>query len=174
MPEAHQGAALACPPVGRERHPEGACAAQHNVRIAATPPPAAAAWVDEVAVQRRRPGAMIETPIDELYLRPLRATPEDEHLRARLKVYVGLQRLDTAIAAGFDLVMHEGGDRAATFNHLGIACCLNGEARQAAYYFKQALDLKPKDEGIRRNHERALWALGRGRGGGGADPGGSG
>ena len=44
---------------------------------------------------------------------------------------------------------------------LGIAYYLKGEIRQAAYYFRQALAARPDDDGIRRNLDQALWALGR-------------
>ena len=105
---------------------------------------------------------MIKARIGVAYLDPMKAAPDDNALRTRLlRVYVALTQYDAAISAGLDFLIDDRGDRSATYNHLGIAHYLKGDTKQAAFYFQQALDLSPLDEGIRRNHEQAMWALGR-------------
>lgn len=105
---------------------------------------------------------MIDEHIRKTYLDPMQLDPDDSELRTRLlRVYVALEQYDAAISAGLDFLIDERGDKAATYNHLGIAHYLREETKQAAFYFKQAMDLSPEDEGIRGNHEQAMWMLGR-------------
>ena len=58
-------------------------------------------------------------------------------------------------------LLAERGDKAATYNHLGIAYAMKGDMTQAALNYKQAAALRPQDKGIGRNLEQALRALGQ-------------
>ena len=91
---------------------------------------------------------------------PLKANPDDDVLRTRLlKVYLGLHQVDVAISTASTYLLHEGGDKTETNNHLGNAYAMKGDMTQAALNYKQAAALLPEDMGIRRNLAQALQAL---------------
>lgn len=131
--------------------------------VAGTPPPAPTATADAVASGQSALRERIDEQIERRYLQPLRGDEAgNDALRTRLlQVYVALADYDAAIAAALDFLIDERGDGAATHNHLGIAYFLKGETRQATYHFRQALAVRPDDEGIEHNLEHALWTLGR-------------
>lgn len=117
---------------------------------------------EAISAGRATLAKMIDSQIEATYLIPMRADPDNGDLRTRLlRVYVALSQYDDAISAGLDFLIDDRGDQAATYNHLGISHYLKGEIKQSAFYFLQALALSPDDAGIRRNHEQAMWALGR-------------
>lgn len=104
----------------------------------------------------------ITANVQSAYIDPLRDKPADDALRTKLmRIYISLNEYDAAIGRGLDDLLDGHGDVAITNNHLGIAYYLRGEAKQAAYYFRQAATLKPGDEGVQQNLRQALWALGR-------------
>lgn len=103
---------------------------------------------------------MIDAWIGATYLDPMKADPDAALRTELLRVYVALTRYDEAISVGLEFLIDDLGDQCATYNHLGIAHYLKGDTKRAATYFQQAMELNPAGEGIRRNHEQAMWALG--------------
>lgn len=98
---------------------------------------------------------------------PLKLVPDDTALWTRLlKMYLALHQFDRAISTAQDKLFDERGDKGRTLNALGIAHYIKGEieqaekeTRQAAIYFKDAMELRPEDKEIRRNLAQALEAL---------------
>ena len=102
-------------------------------------------------------------------LKGLRALAEDTSVRPLsypAKVERDVQRMESTSCRGR---CSENGCGAAISSSpgisvlclLGIAYYLKGEIRQAAYNFRQALAARPDDEGISKNLDQTLWALGR-------------
>ncbi len=103
-------------------------------------------------------GAHIETH----YLDPLKLQPDNDALRLRLiQLYLVLRRYDTAIHTAESHLLDEVGDKAATYNQLGVAYYLKGEDTRAALNFKQAIALRPEDRKLQRNLDLALQKLGK-------------
>jgi len=104
----------------------------------------------------------IDQYIDAHYLDPLQQTPDNDALRLKLiQLYCALRQYDTAIHTATDYLLEEVGDKAATYNQLGVAYYLKGEMTQAALQFKQAVALRPEDKELQRNLDRALQKLGK-------------
>ena len=107
----------------------------------------------------------IDAYLEKTYRDPLKADPDNERLRAELlRLYLALRQYDTAIETALDYLLERRGDKAPTYNQLGIAYFLKGEFRQAAYHFQQAAALRSENQGIQDNLTRALQALGKGEG----------
>jgi hypothetical protein len=125
-------------------------------------PPATATLEGTFATHRERLKASIDDYIDETYLDPIAAAPDDDALRTRLlKVYLALHQVDEALNRGGIFLLDERGDKAATYNHMGNACVMKGDLVQAALNYRQAAALLPEDPGIQRNLAQALQGLGR-------------
>ena len=98
----------------------------------------------------------------ELIERVLKIDPDNDDLRLRLiQLYLEVRQYDTAINTAGDYLLEEVGDKAATYNQLGIAYLLKGELRPAALNFKQAVALRPEDEGILANLDLAFQKMGK-------------
>lgn len=105
---------------------------------------------------------LVDTYIERTFIYPLQVDPDNDSLRTQLlKMYLNLNRIDTAIATGSDYLLDERGNKGATCNSLGNAYFFMGDLRQAALYYRQAAALLPDDDGIRSNLSRALEALGK-------------
>jgi hypothetical protein len=61
-----------------------------------------------------------------------------------------LKRHDTAIDTASDFLVEGRGDKVAMLNILGHAHRLKGNLKQAAFFYKQALDLDPDNPGLQR------------------------
>jgi hypothetical protein len=72
-----------------------------------------------------------------------------------------MARYDDAIRAGLDFLIDDRCERRRLQTTLVSPTSWTGETKQAAYYFKQTVDVDPDDEGTRRNLGQALWTLGR-------------
>ena len=126
--------------------------------------PARATFERVFTEQRAALQGMIDEYIEETYLYPLRRDPDNEGLRTQLlRMYLELQRYDTAITTATNYLLEEVGDKAATYNHLGIAHFLQGEMPQAALNFKQAMALRPDDRGLEDNLAMAFQKMGKAR-----------
>jgi tetratricopeptide (TPR) repeat protein len=77
-----------------------------------------------------------------------------------IQLYLALRQYDTAIQTATDYLLKEVGDMVAIHNQLGVAHFLKGDVTQAAYFFKQAVALRPADKELQQNLDRALQQLG--------------
>jgi tetratricopeptide (TPR) repeat protein len=103
----------------------------------------------------------IDAYIDDHYLDPLKQTPANDGLRQQLiQLYCALQQYDTAIRTAVSHLVQGLGDKATTYNQLGVAYFLKGEMDLAALQFQQAVALRPEDKDLQRNLDRALQKLG--------------
>jgi tetratricopeptide (TPR) repeat protein len=128
-----------------------------------TSPPTAANMQESFAAHYDRLSASIDDYIDETYLDPIKAAPEDNALRTRLlKVYLALHQVDEALRQAGIYLLDERGDKATTYNHMGNAYVMNGDLVQAALQYKQAAALRPDDPGIQHNLEQAMQSPGTG------------
>ena len=124
-------------------------------------PPAPARLNEPVAAQVAILQQTIDAYIDKTYLKPLHVQPDNDALRTQLlKVYLALNQFDKAIDRAETDLLQEQGDKAATLNQLGNAFFMTGNRKRAALYYKQALDLRPDNQGIADNLKRALEAAG--------------
>ncbi len=103
----------------------------------------------------------VDQYIEDHYIDVLEREPDNEVLRSELgRIYVALRQYDTAIKSAYNYLRSPGGERASTYNHLGILHYFKGELEQAAFLLQQALKLAPEDAGIRRNLEKVRAELG--------------
>ena len=65
------------------------------------------------------------------------------------------------IAGAYDYLNEGGRNKALAYNHLGIASHMKGDLSQAEHFFRQAEQLEPQDEGVKRNLELVLAAQGK-------------
>lgn len=107
--------------------------------------------------------AAVDEYIDETYLDPIKAAPDNDELRTRLlKVYLVLDQTEKAIDMATTYLLDNRGNKATTYNHLGNAYMMMGDMKQAALNYQRSAELRPDDAGIQHNLERAMQALGRG------------
>jgi tetratricopeptide (TPR) repeat protein len=134
-------------------------AAAPSFEVAVTTP--AGAMLEEAfADQYDALKAKINAYIGTHYLDPLKQTPNNNPLRQKLiQLYLALRQYDTAISTAVNHLLKEVGDKAATYNQLGIAYFLKGDIGEAALQFKQAVALRSDDKELQRNLDRALQKL---------------
>ena len=124
-------------------------------------PPARADLVTNLQAQLDELHAEIEDYIETNYLDPL-SDGADETLRLELiRLYLRLHQYDTAITTATNNLLDSTGDKAESYNHLGMAYLLKGEVPQAALNFQQAVQHDPDRAELRRNLEYALAKTGR-------------
>ena len=124
-------------------------------------PPARADLVTNLQAQLDELHAEIEDYIETNYLDPL-SDGADETLRLELiRLYLRLHQYDTAITTATNHLLDSTGDKAESYNHLGMAYLLKGEVPQAALNFQQAVQHDPDRAELRRNLEYALAKTGR-------------
>ena len=124
-------------------------------------PPAREEFHKELLGQYTELRKMVGDFITRTYQDQLQEDPGDVRLQLRLaRVYVSIREFDQAIAV-YAQLLKKGGDPALVYNNMGLVYFLKDEIEIAARYLGKAVDLKPGDEKIERQLDRAMLILGQ-------------